>query len=350
MARHVPATHAALLTRLRASVVEALGPVITASRGPFALVDFPNHSNVGDQAIWRGERLLLESLGAEVAYTCDQSSYDPARLRRRVGGGTVLVHGGGNFGDVWPEMQAFRERVVSDHRDRRVVILPQTIHFNDPIRQAEAAKVFAQHPNCVVVARDRTSKQIAETAFGSAQLVLSTDPAFLLSAPVAQPVSGVLWLSRRDGEQQGAAIALPSAEREAVDWGGNVAGEDGWTARYARLQRLTWDWGRRSTRLGRGGDLLHHAVERGYERLVDERLSVGWEMLLRRTVVVTDRLHGHILCCVAGQPHVVVDSGYGKLTAFLRDWTGSSPLVQVARDAADAERLAGLMLDGHSSP
>ncbi|WP_175482588.1 hypothetical protein [Actinokineospora iranica] len=43
-------------------------------------MDFPAHGNVGDSAIWVGERVVLAEIGAEVAYVAGLGSYSPAAL------------------------------------------------------------------------------------------------------------------------------------------------------------------------------------------------------------------------------------------------------------------------------
>ncbi|MDI5788788.1 hypothetical protein PO124_11350 [Bacillus licheniformis] len=39
------------------------------------------------------------------------------------------LSGGGNFGDLYPHFQQFRERVVEHYPDNRIVILPQSIYY-----------------------------------------------------------------------------------------------------------------------------------------------------------------------------------------------------------------------------
>jgi pyruvyl transferase EpsO len=61
-------------------------------------------------------------------------------------------------------------------------------------------------------------------------------------------------------------------------------------------------------------------------------------------VVVTDRLHGHILALLLGIPHVVLDNSYGKLHHFIRTWTHASPLVRMAAAPDEATALARELL------
>ena len=54
----------------------------------------------------------------------------------------IFIHGGGNFGDLWPEHQQFREMILQRYPDRPVIQLPQSIHFQD---KANIAKVRSHH-------------------------------------------------------------------------------------------------------------------------------------------------------------------------------------------------------------
>ena len=56
--------------------------------------------------------------------------------------------------------------------------------------------------------------------------------------------------------------------------------------------------------------------------------------------MITDRLHGHILCVLLGIPHVILDNRYGKLSTYHRTWTAEVDGVHLADSPADALRLA----------
>src|SRR5437870_7742131 len=97
-------------------LVSTLGRTLDATLRPIlpsglrcALVGFPNHSNVGDSAIWLGEKAYLRRRGISVAYACDTSTDSQEDLRARVKDGVILLHGGGNLGDLWLDQQHLRE-------------------------------------------------------------------------------------------------------------------------------------------------------------------------------------------------------------------------------------------------
>jgi pyruvyl transferase EpsO len=67
-------------------------------------------------------------------------------------------------------------------------------------------------------------------------------------------------------------------------------------------------------------------------------------MLLRGRVTVTNRLHGHLLCWLMGQPHVVRDVCNGKVSAYHETWGCDSHLVRFAEANSDVYALAEDML------
>lgn len=91
---------------LRASIHQSLDPLIPPGSS-CALVDFPHHGNVGDSAIWMGEIAYLKSRNCQVAYTCDAGNYNAEAMRASIGQNIILITGGGNFGDLYPNNQKF---------------------------------------------------------------------------------------------------------------------------------------------------------------------------------------------------------------------------------------------------
>jgi exopolysaccharide biosynthesis predicted pyruvyltransferase EpsI len=82
-----------------------------------ALVDFPTHFNVGDSAMWLGERALLREARVSIA---DLQSFLEDELAERLPKGTILLHGGGNLGDLWPDHQQLRERIINAFPRHRI--------------------------------------------------------------------------------------------------------------------------------------------------------------------------------------------------------------------------------------
>ena len=80
---------------------------------PFALVDFPDHANVGDSAIWLGTTAFFRRHHrSEPRYVASISAFSAAALRRAHPEGPILIHGGGYItgtgGSVGPPSTGLR--------------------------------------------------------------------------------------------------------------------------------------------------------------------------------------------------------------------------------------------------
>ena len=142
-----------LIDKLQRRINTVLEPLLP--RGvPLALVDFPDHPNVGDSAIWLGELAYLRSRQHWPRYRCQIDTYSSRNMKQAIGDGIVLIHGGGNFGDLWQRHQRFREQVIRDFPENRIVQLPQTIHFSYPAALARCTGIVKYHGPFTLLDRD----------------------------------------------------------------------------------------------------------------------------------------------------------------------------------------------------
>ena len=83
---------------------------------------------------------------------------------------------------------------------------------------------------------------------------------------------------------------------------------------------------------------LYHDLDYLTKARIGVMMALG--ILSRGRVVVTDRLHGYILCLQAGIPHVLIDNSYGKLSSFHATWGKDSCITWFADSAPEAFDLA----------
>jgi pyruvyl transferase EpsO len=326
-----------LVTRLQSQIRAALA---TAVAGPVdcALIDFPDHWNTGDSAIWLGELAWLADIGARVRYWADAASYTRGALARALGrDGVIFISGGGNLGDVWQRHQRLREMVIRDFPDRTIVQLPQTIHFRSGEAAARARAAFDAHPRLWLFVRDEGSLAYARAEF-RATATLCPDLAFFMGASrrPAPPESDILWLRRADRESSFDEGPADAGDVIVADW------PDGGTTPIQRVHR----WARpHLTRASGRIAAVDRMVGRSYAWQARQRVELGYRLLGRGRVVITDRLHGHILSLLLGIPHVLCDNSYGKVRRFYDAWTASSPLVEWADSPAEAIAIARSLVD-----
>jgi exopolysaccharide biosynthesis predicted pyruvyltransferase EpsI len=339
-----PASHAAVVAAVQAELDRVLAPHLDPP-GPYAVVGYPRGRNIGEYLMWLGTVEHLRRRGIRPVYVCDRTSYARHELAARLGGqGTILHAGGGNLGDLWPHEQRFREQVLEDFPGARIVQLPQSMHFIRDESLERAQKVFAAHPDYTLLLRDPASFAAAREAFGP-RTALSPDLAFGMSPLPATPAvpRGILWLARGDHESRHPPGDLP-AEVRRWDWATGHGRPFAWALGRRLGAALAGDGRVRRPRAA--ADAGHALVALAGERLAQDHLARGVNQLAAAEVVVTDRVHGHILTLLCGRPQVVLDNEDGKVHALVRGWTGGSPLVHLATSAEEALEKATVLRAG----
>jgi exopolysaccharide biosynthesis predicted pyruvyltransferase EpsI len=302
-----------------------------------ALLDYPRHRNAGDALIFSGERAYLEELGIRRLSTKDIGRHSDAGLRNSLEDDSVVAfHGGGNLGDVWPEYQLFRESVIPGLRDRKVVILPQSVMFHDPAAAARANRVFAEHPSLTLLVRDEVSLERASAQLPDVRTRFCPDMAFGVGelSPVGQPSMDILYLSRED---------LEKSEQKAVGPRADLVTD--WESGMPRDLSIRWYANKIPGILTKRIDALRPAldslVENSHERMAELSLLSARRILSPGRVIVTDRLHAHVYALLMGRPHVVVDNNYGKIRPIFDAYSGAFSTAHFADnidDAMDAAR------------
>jgi pyruvyl transferase EpsO len=336
--RRATAHHGTLVQELRSTLLTTLDGLLRGTSAT-ALIDFPAHSNVGDSAIWLGALAALRALGAPApAYTCDAATYDREALARAIGDGTILFTGGGSFGDLWERHLRLRERVVADFPRHRIIQLPESVHFQHAVSLARSRTVWNAHPRVTILVRDTASLAFVQREFRT-PVQLAPDLACALGSlerPTTPPACELLWL-KRDDKEDGFPRHRPA---HAVDW---IA--------EPRTPLIAWTDALRdaSTRRDWLRPLARRVLSASYASLATQRLARGVALLASARVLVTDRLHGHILATQLGIPHVVLDNSYGKLHHYVATWTHASPIVRTAQTPDEAAHLARTLLsDPHA--
>lgn len=323
-----PETARACIARLQARLDEQLAPLI--GEGPVALVDYPDHANVGDSAIWLGETAWLRGRGLAPAYASTIRAHDHAALDAAVPEGPILLHGGGNFGTLWPAHQDFRLAMLERFPGRPIVQLPQSIFFDDEATIAACARAIERHGRFTLCVRDTPSLDFARRHF-PCEALLVPDMAFAIGPLARTPASAdIFWLLRTDHEKAGTTGAVPAAH--VGDWLEDDRAALRRTAIGTRLLTLL--------------DSPDTARVRHYERQAWSRVRRGIAQLSQGRVVVTDRLHGHILSTLLAITHVALDNSYRKIGNFIDAWTGGVDILRTATSIGEAAAQASGLLAG----
>lgn len=311
-------------------------------QGEVAFVNFPNIDNPGDSAIYVGTMRLLGRLGVDVALAVEPRAYRRNMVRKVVGeGGTILIQGGGNLGDLYRKQgqQNVRARVLRDFPKARVIQLPQTMYFQEGRWAKQFSSLCEAHENLTMMLRDDASLARAE-ALGI-PAIACPDLAFGMG-PRERPIPAdvdIAWLVREDIESNQAEERI---RESTYDWPNRVkqrAGEAGadLARELAALRRRTTFAERMPKRFELSA--MRHAT-RLYDSIADRRTALALELVAKGKVLVTDRLHGHLLACILGIPNVLLDNSYGKNRSVFDTWSRRYAIARFAEDMDDARSLA----------
>lgn len=310
---------------LRNFVRKELLPLIDRD---YVLLDVPNHRNIGDLLIWQGELEFLKETQYNLLYSSNiythlDSKIEPDQI--------ILLHGGGNFGDVWRLNQNFRNRIIEKFKKNRIIIFPQTIHYQNPNFILEDAKIFESHPDLTICARDEVSYRFAKKHFSSCNIVMLPDMAFFLDFRGRQKVGNsnkTLVLKRLDkelGSKDSLSQIVTDLKHNQIDY--EIKDWPGFVTSGTFQHRLQYYFIKGETILSKfmiDKPLLskfvnskHGLKGRNYK---DKLLEKGIDFINEYDTVYSTRLHGFILSVLLNKNVFIFDNSYGKNKNFFNTW------------------------------
>lgn len=211
---------------------------------------------------------------------------------------TILYHGGGNFGDLYPEHMDLRHAVMSRFPYKKHIIFPQTINYRNISLARVHSRLFASLADLTIMTRSEQSYKFARYKLGLSskqtdRVLLMPDMAFMIGAirPRKMPRVDILILARIDFE----------ASEQRTMWLINMRKLQ---LKHPYLTYLLRDWFDYSDVVTQSSDI---------RELAAKRVDLGNEILSLGRVVVTDRLHASILSLLMGKPHVMINDRYRKV-------------------------------------
>ncbi len=283
---------------------------------PVWLLGTPEYSNLGDQCIAEEEIRFLQAVMPD-RYVAEISEIELKEGRYSQLGGIgpsqpVFLQGGGNIGTIWPRPERIRREILRRLKDNPVVIFPQSIWFaeDDEGRKAlaEAAEVY-QGDNVLLCCRDNVSYRFAQEHF-NCRSILVPDMA--------------LWEARREFalQERCGALTLLRNDKEC-----KLNDEDRNMIELYLVKRF------------RSLDVFDTLLKSG--TITRENRKEKADSLIGRIssseCVVTDRLHGMILCAVTGTPCVAFPNGTPKLESGF-EWLKGLDYIRFIHET---EELAG---------
>lgn len=230
----------------------------------------------------------------------------------------VAIVGGGNMGDLYPDLEEARVRVVRAFPGNRIISFPQSVDFSEtPSGRRALARsraAYENHPRLDIFARDAESLRRMRECFPGAHLALAPDTVFSLPAPPAAARDIPLLVCLRQDKEAG----LSASRRNSL--------------LLAMVRR--WPEAVVTDTLVPGPRLDYQAY--------DNRLDGFLGQFARARCVVTDRLHGLIFSAISGAPCVAIENNNHKIRGVAESWLAGLSSVQLLANPDEAGLLRAI--------
>lgn len=293
---------------LRNIIKEKISPLIDAD---YVLWDLPYHFNVGDVLIWKGEEDFLNSLPYKCIDKGDSFSYNDKIVKN---GDIIILHGGGNFGDLYRKHQEFRLSIIEKYPNNKIIIFPQSVFYDDEKKFIEDMTRMSSHKNLFICARDEFSFNRLKSSSKN-NILLVPDLAYYINFDricinKKEKNDKVLFLQRIDPEKSD--IIIPNKQDyEYKDW-------PTFEKKYFRFRVL----GVMQRILKITPDRINRYIYNTYADLFikESLVKIGIKFLNPYKRIITTRLHGLILATLLGKEVEYLDNRSHKVSDFATTW------------------------------
>lgn len=275
--------------------------------------DYPLHLNIGDLLINLGTEQYFKDNNIDVwrRYFVYDFNYKLPNIDKDV---TVIIHGGGNFGDIYPYYQSKREAIFEHYKDNRIVVMPQTVHFSSETAAQDSFRRISSHKNFQIYVRDLESLRAVEGA-GIRDVSMMPDMAHALwnvmESKRKSDGHGDLELIRNDPE----SAPLPKRfELESALWH-----PCDWDTIVHPFPRILAGF---VYRLCRIESLIPVTTEkyRQWYPVRDMAVANAVDYFSKYSTIYSNRLHGAILGALLNKRVIAFDGSYGKISQYFKAW------------------------------
>ena len=311
------------IQKLKELIQQELTPLIDKD---YALVDFPNYKNIGDNLIWQGEIDYLKDLPYKKSYSANVHTY---RKENMPSDCVILLQGGGNFGDLYPALQNLRLDVIQNFPGHKIIMFPQTVYYKDEKLLEKHAKIFNNHNQLTLCARDQVSYDLITKYVNPSKIKMLPDMAFCMDLTKyhKEPTSGKnLYMERIDSEKNHSytfahisTFFQNDNEIEIKDW--PTYSMNSFVSYFTnKLHGLESKISKNLIKTPILKSLIHNDYGLKSKGNLEKYILMGINFINTYDKIATTRLHGFILSVLLNKEVGIVDNSYGKNSNFYNTW------------------------------
>ena len=269
----------------------------------------PEHGNMGDQAIAYATKMFYEKYFNEyviLEFDRDKVYSEYLAIKKCINKDDIIVlHGGGNMGNLYPPEEDARRFVIRKFKNNPIISMTQTISFikdsNEKEEEEKISKAYNKHKKLLLLAReDKSYDKMKE----------------LFNCDIIKVPDIVLFLSNKLGcnEKRIMITTCLRDDKESMLL----------NKKEIFINKLKDDYDNvfvYDTNLNRSLDIDERNLE----------LEKMWDNFKKSKVVITDRLHGMIFCVITKTPCIALKSLDHKVTESYK-WIESLDFIELVDD------------------
>lgn len=281
-----------------------------------AYIDIPAHYNTGDLLIYMGTECFFKEYNINIQYRAMQNSISEKKIQQC---STILVHGGGNFGDIYLEHHRNREKLLLKHKDKKIIFMPQSIFFNSDVEFYKTKDFFGKLTDVTLYVRDEesfeTGKKLTKNTYMMPDMAHSMHP--LIEESEISYLSDtkgkrILNLIRADVEKTNSSRTI---SKMGFDWWDLCSSSD-------RIFELV-------IKNSQSLPFFKRKLLAIWLRQVKYNVTTAVSYVNAHDIVYTDRLHGFILSYLLGKEVKLYDNTYGKIARYHNAWFENCSLISI---------------------
>lgn len=284
------------------------------------LMNTHDKTNVGDHLISVAERLFFEQYLPNYEVIEIPANYinnNLLDLKVFIRPTDVLaITGGGFLGSMWLDSGENNVRkIVREFTDNKVIIMPQTMYFEDTKDGGEqekiTKKIYEEHPNLTICFREKTSYNLGRKLLKeSVRKLYCPDMVTILN-----------WGSNLNTDGNRIGICLRK-DKESI-----LSSED----KEWIIKNIT----------SRGNECVEftmHTEENVIEEHRMQAINSKLEVINSTRLVITDRLHCMLLCAISGIPCIAFNNLSGKV-AGVYEWIKNNSYIRYVDKIEDGMEI-----------
>jgi len=282
------------------------------------LLGTPIHRNIGDHLLANSEIAFLKTecnyndvIEISTRYLLNNiqnlSDMVPESM-------PVFITGGGWMGDTWPEDQKKLETILYEFKSHKIVILPQTVHYESYQENAiikKTKEIYSSVKSLLLFCRDINSYNCAMMLFAEANISVSLRPDMAL---YNRP-----YLHAQKESNQCTCCLREDREKATINhW------ED-FLKEYSNHNSMTIV--NKSTIANRPIPLWRRK----------SKINSIYNCFKESDLIITDRLHGMIFAYLTSSPCIAIDNSTHKVKGVYEAWLKNNKLIYLVNDGIDKD-------------